>query len=296
MRYRAVLSPLHLLTLLLILFLPACGSVGEGISPATPTPVPPTRTPFPPSPTPIPTAAIVNEELITMAAFQEEAARYQAAVQRDLNDEDFQIIIQNLIHQTLLAQAAKSEGYQVDQEELQNRMNRLSTGDLSLEDWLAENGYTRESFQANLEKSLAAAWMRDQVIADVPQEAEQILAQQILFYDQNLAASVYDTLSSGKNFEQLAAQYDPQTRGNLGWFPRGYLTIPELDEILFELESGEITEIIESEIGYHIIKVVDKQENRPLDPAVRQLLQKQALEAWLDRRWKLSTIEITLPQ
>ena len=284
---------------LLILFsivITSCGGVGNQTPTGTATTVPPTRTPFPPSPTPIPTAAVVNDEAITLAEFQEELARYQAAVGRDLTDEDSEIVIQNLIDLTLLAQAARTEGFQVSDQELENRFEALNGTDGSLQDWLAEYGYTENSFRAALKKSIAAAWMRDEILNDVPLEMEQIRAQQILFYEQAQAQSVLDTLNSGAAFGTQAAQYDPQTKGELGWFPRGYLILSELDDILFELEAGEMTGIIETEIGYHIIKVIDKSENRPLDPAVYQVIQQQSLEDWLARRRKLSTITITLPQ
>jgi len=296
MKPRAFPSQLILVWLILIITLTSCSGSADSPPTGTATPVPPTRTPFPPSPTPIPTAAVVNGELITLAAYQEELARYQAAFNRDLTEEDRQIVLQDMIYQTLLAQGAAAEGFQVSEEELDQRLSNLETGSLSLQDWLADNGYTEESFRANLKRSLEAAWMRDQILAEVPTKAEQIRAQQILFYERNLAESVDDTIRSGANFDQLAAQYDPQTRGDLGWFPRGYLTLPALDEILFALEGGDITEIIETEIGYHIIKIIEKDQDRPLDPAVRLVLQEQALQDWLDRRWKLSTIEITQTQ
>lgn len=137
--------------------------------------------------------------------------------------------------------------------------------------------------------------MRDQIIGDVPLEKDHIHAQQMLFYDSVSAESALENLNSGKDFSQLAKIHDPQTQGDLGWFPLGYLTIPELDQILFSLDVGETSDIIETEIGYHIIKVIEKEDNRLLDPAIRQILQEQALDDWLERRWKLSSIQITLP-
>jgi len=283
-----------LLILVGVILFSGCGGAAE-TSQGTATQVLPTRTPFPPSPTPIPTAAVVNGDIITVAAYQEELARYKAAVNRDLTEEDQTIVINDLINLTLLAQAASSEGFQISETDLDERIARLETEDQPLTDWLAVYGFTAETFRIHLKRSLEAAWMRDQIIADVPFEMEQIHAQQMLFYNLAAAEEMLEDLNSGKDFSQLAKTYDPQTQGDLGWFPPGFLTIPELDPILFGLEAGETSDIIETEIGYHIITVLKKEGNRPLDPAIRQILQEQALDDWLVRRWKLSTIQITLP-
>jgi len=230
-----------------------------------------------------------------MSEFQEELARYKAAVNRELTPEDHTIVINDLINMTLLAQAAASEGFQISDIELDSRIVSLDTAEQPLIDWLATNGFTEESFKVYLKRSLEAAWMRDEIVNDVALEMEQIHAQQMLFYDLTAAEITMESLNEGKDFSQLASTHDPQTRGDLGWFPEGFLVIPDLDTILFALEVGETSDIIETEIGYHIIKVLDKDSNRTLDPAIRQLLKEGALDKWLERRWKLSTIEITLP-
>ena len=283
-----------LLLLVSVILFSGCGGPAETPQ-GTVTPVLPTRTPFPPSPTPIPTAAVVNGDIITVAAYQEELARYKAAVNRDLTEEDQSIVINNLINLTLLAQAATSEGFQISETDLDERIARLDTEDQPLTDWLAVYGFTAETFRIHLKRSLESAWMRDQIIADAPLEMEQIHAQQMLFYNLAAAEEILEDLNSGKDFSQLAKTHDPQTQGDLGWFPPGFLTIPELDPILFGLEVGETSDIIETEIGYHIIMILEKEGNRPLDPAIRQILQEQELDNWLVRRWKLSTIQITLP-
>jgi len=284
-----------LVILLLLFFILSACSGGSQTGDIVPTPTMPTRTPFPPSPTPIPTAAVVNGDLITLADYQEELARYKAAVNRELTEDDQLLVIHDLINLTLLAQAAKSEGYQVSDTELDDRNTALDTEDMPLIDWLAAYGFTEDSFRTHLKRSLEAAWMRDEIISKVPKEIVQVHAQQMLFYDLVSAESTLENLLEGKDFSQLASSYDPQTKGDLGWFPEGFLTIPELDPIIFELEVGKSSDIIETEIGYHIIKVLDRDEERPIDPAIRQILQEKAMDDWLERRWKLSTIDITLP-
>ena len=284
-----------LFLLLLLFFIVSACSGGRQAETVTATPILPTRTPFPPSPTPIPTAAIVNGDLITLEYFQEELARYKAAVNRELTEDDQLLVITDLINLTLLAQAAKSDGYQISDTDLDQRIADLDTEDQPLADWLATYGFTEASFRIHLKRSLEAAWMRDQIISEVALEIEQVHAQQMLFYSLSAAEITMENLDEGKDFSQLASTNDPQTQGDLGWFPEGYLTIPELDPIIFSLKIGETSDIIETEIGYHIIKVLDKQENRPIDPAIRQILQEKALDDWLERRWKLSTIDISLP-
>ncbi len=285
------------LTIILVMALTACSAdSGTTAPPVSATPVPPTRTPFPPSPTPIPVAATVNGERIPMADFQSEVARYKAALDRDITEEDRELVIRNMIQLTLLAQAAGSHGFDINQEDVQERMTQLDREDQPLQDWLAKYGYTEESFQRALEREIAAAWMRDEIIERVPGEAEQIHAQQILLYEDSQAQAVQSELEDGTDFAQLAQEYDPQTRGDLGWFPEGYLTMPELDEILFALEPGETSDMIETDIGFHIIRVLEKENNRPLAPDVRQVLQKKALHDWLENQWNSSKIEISISE
>ncbi|MEJ2448120.1 MAG: hypothetical protein P8Y37_09310 [Anaerolineales bacterium] len=79
----------HIILALLSGLLLLSGCTGIGRTPtASVTPILPTRTPFPPSPTPIPTAAVVNGDLITLAEFQEELARDNAAGGRDLTEDE----------------------------------------------------------------------------------------------------------------------------------------------------------------------------------------------------------------
>jgi parvulin-like peptidyl-prolyl isomerase len=237
----------------------------------------------------------VNGDQITLDEYQAELARYRAAVERELTAEDEEFVLNNLIDLTLLAQAAYSEGFQISDEDLQARLQELAQGDQPLEEWITEQGYTPESFQASLKRSLAAAWMRDAILEEVPAEAEQAHALQMLFYTSGQAYAALNQLQDGTNFAQLAASRDPQTNGDLGWFPRGGLPFPVLEEAVFNLEPGEYSDIIETEIGFHIVQLLEINENQPLSPENRQILQEQALQAWLERRRKLSTITITLP-
>lgn len=257
-----------------------------------------TPTPFQPSPTPQPLAARVNGEAITLDDFQAELARYQNTVGTQLATEDEQRVITDIVDQLLLAQAASETGYTVDEEALQVRLDELVErlgSQQALDDWMARNGYTEQSFRRDLARSVAAAWMRDQIAAEVPHTAEQVHARQILLYNSEDAAGVLAQLSAGADFATLAAEYDPLAKGDIGWFPRGYLLDQKLEEAAFTLQPGEQSAVIETGTGYHILQVIEREADRPLDYSARLALQTQALGEWLAERRAQSDIEILLP-
>ncbi len=69
-------------------------------------------------------------------------------------------------------------------------------------------------------------------------------------------------IQEGTSFEELAQQYsqDPGSRrqgGDLGFVSRGTL-VPEFEQVAFSLQQGEISDIIETEFGYHIIKLEER--------------------------------------
>ena len=248
-----------------------------------------------PSPTPVPLAAQVNGTGITEAEYRAELARYQAEAGTELATEDEAFVLQDMINQLLLAQAAEEAGYVVDEAQVQERINQLGVSDQALQDWLTDNSYDDDSFRNALARSIAAAWMRDQIIADVPEIAEQVHARQILLYNSEEADAIFAQISTAADFETLAEQYDPLAKGDLGWFPKGYLTVSELDEIIFSLAPGEYSPIVETELGFHIIQVIERDSAYPLNFSTYQVVQKTALENWLHDRQSQSEIIYSLP-
>jgi peptidyl-prolyl cis-trans isomerase C len=291
--------------IILIWILPACRSTptpfippgGQTTDPGetsvAPSPsLPPTETP-PPTNTPIPLALTVNEESISQTEFDAALARLLAA-QSSLTPEEARTrVLDEFVDQLLLAQAAAQAGFVVDQPMLDERIRKLATPD-AFADWLAANNYTEELFQLELRRSMAAAWMRDQIIAGVPPVAEQVHARQILLFTAADAEYVYGQMP-GVAFDTMAAYYDPVSRGDLGWFPRGFLTEVSLEEAAFTLEPGKYSPIIQTSLGYHILELVERQADRPLEPSVLLTLQEKAMLAWLAQQRASSNILILVP-
>jgi len=96
----------------------------------------------------------------------------------------------------------------------------------------------------------------DAEVAEVKKQAEDILTQ---------------ARKKGANFEELAKKYsqDPGSKtkgGDLGWLVHGQ-TVPEFDKAAFSLDKGQISDLIRTQYGFHIIKVLDKENahTKPFD-------------------------------
>jgi peptidyl-prolyl cis-trans isomerase C len=133
--------------------------------------------------------------------------------------------------------------------------------------------------------------MRDQIAASVPTTAEQVHVKQILLYNSEEAQQALGYLQAGADFNDLAAQYDPVTKGELGWFPRGYLLEPALEEAAFALQPGQYSGVVQTQAGFHILYMVERSPDRPLSPDALLALQQRAISDWLAQQRSTSTIQ-----
>ncbi len=284
------------LTLAFVLGLSACASLGTS---STPTPELPTSTPLPPTATPPPSVASVNGEYITVAEFQAEMDRYtvaQTALGLSFTEADAgKAVLEDMIAQFLLAQAARATNFTLTESDLQLRVDalaaQLGSAD-ALSQWQSAHGYDGASFRIALKRSAEAAWMRDKIIADVPTVMEQIHVRQILTYNEADARAALDEIKAGADFDAKAALFDPVTFGELGWVPRGYLLDPAADEALFALQAGMYTDVIATDAGFHIFMVVERGDH-PLTPDALLAMQELAVGNWLaDQRAKSGVVLI----
>jgi peptidyl-prolyl cis-trans isomerase C len=257
-----------------------------------------TATPFQPSPTTEPLAAQVNGEPVSLVQFQAELARYQAASGTELATQDQQRVLEAMIDQLLLAQAAAEAGNVLDDAAVQARLDQLSAeagGQQALLDWLASHGYVLETFRQDLAQATSAAWMRDQIAASVPPAVEQVHARWLRFNNLEEAQQALAQVRAGADFAALAAEADPVAKGDLDWFPHGYLVDATLEEAAFILQPGEVSEVIESSLGFVLLQVIERDPARALTPDALRRLQSQAVQVWLEQRRAESSIQVYLP-
>lgn len=268
----------------------------------TTTPIPPTVTP---SPTPEPPAvARVNGQAITLEDFERELARYEAA-QHSLgnslpaNEHAYQSeVLDYLIEQALIAQAAAAEGLAISEPELDAEIERLEaeTDPAEFAQWLQTNQYTQDEFREVLRAQLLTQAMISRVATSVGPTADQVHARHIVVASTETAQAVLAQLEQGADFAILARSYslDESTRmngGDLGFFPHGLLLAPEVENAAFSLAVGETSGLVESDFGVHILQVIEREPGRPLPTEIQQRLRAVVFEEWLDRLWQTATVE-----
>lgn len=94
------------------------------------------------------------------------------------------------------------------------------------------------------------------------QEPEKVAASHILVEEEEKAKEIKEKLSAGESFSELAMEHSTcpskENGGALGLFERGRM-VPEFEEAAFNLAVGEISEPVQTQFGWHIIQVDNKQ-------------------------------------
>jgi parvulin-like peptidyl-prolyl isomerase len=247
-------------------------------------------------------AARVNSHPIFLAAFERERERrtmglaIEPATAAAFDAE----VLQTLIDQVLIEQAAESQGITVTDEEVEAELSLQRTiaeqNEMSFEEILAAQLYTVDEYQEALRDMLLAQKVSE-VIAPVSPMAEQVHSRHILVADEATARMLLDQLNQGADFAQLAMQYSldgstSHTGGDLDWVSEGDLLQPEVEAAIFALQPGQrAPEPVRSSLGYHIVETLERVEDRPLSPAALAEKKQKAFLNWLETQRAAATIE-----
>jgi parvulin-like peptidyl-prolyl isomerase len=120
------------------------------------------------------------------------------------------------------------------------------------------------------------------------------------------AAQIRARLLGGEPFERLAARYSEGPAaaegGDIGYIERGVI-LPQVEEVAFSLPVGQISNVIQSDVGFHIIQVTDRRGAglKPIQGVreeIREKIDNEKMEKkygeWLEELRKKSHIEIKL--
>jgi parvulin-like peptidyl-prolyl isomerase len=130
-------------------------------------------------------------------------------------------------------------------------------------------------------------------------EDRMISIQQVILEDQTTAEEVKAKLDTGANFYETALEYYPAEEEeikkmaiNLGWISKDDIS-PDFFNKIYKLETGEISEPIKTEWGYHIVKVLGKKGVKPLKTVrveIRKNLMQQHKDS-IEEKWSERMLE-----
>lgn len=229
-----------------------------------------------------------------------------------------------VIDRVLLEVAAEREGIRIPPEDVESQLAQLMSNfpsEMVFDEQLAQNGFTRDSFRKQLEVSLGITVLVDKHVGVVAEPDEDECKK---YYDENLLQfwspelvkashillrveetdsesekvtkrlrleGILEEARQGGDFAELAEMYSEGPSapkgGDLGFFKRGTMVKP-FEEAAFALEIGEVSGVVETSFGFHIIKVTDRQTESytPFDEVkkgIGELITKQRYNKELTR-------------
>jgi len=241
--------------------------------------------------------ATVNGDIITLSEFGRfKALMYMGSPEKPAGREADRELLNSLIEKKLLLQEAKRLEVEVKGKEvedaLEDMLKRNNINVKTLREELAKQGATVEDYKILLKEELMQSHVvgrqvhskisiTDKDVEDYyrknmqsgEKKGPRVRIQQILLLlprdaspgkageVERSAADVHQKLVAGDSFEELAAMYsegaEAKTGGDLGYFHKGEL-MPEIEKVAFDLKEGEVSPVIKTALGFHIIKVLKK--------------------------------------
>lgn len=256
-----------------------------------------------------PLAARINGQGVSLAQYERQAQQSEIALAQQgvdptsadgkeaLKGLRAQVLAQ-LIDDALVEQEARKQNINVSPNDVNDRVQQVINDAGSrdkFDQYLKNNQLTIEDLCQQIRANLFGEAMMAQVTQNLPTRVEQVHVAHILFAKKEDADAASLQLTSGADFAVLAKQVsqDEATRdngGDLGWFPRNVMP-PEFETAAFALQPGQVSGVVSTQLGLHIIKVLERDAQRALSPELIQNQRLAAFTTWLEGLRKQAKIE-----
>jgi len=270
--------------------------------------------------------AWVNGHPIYLSDYQERIRKNWMFKEASAQELEYRLklrCLEEMIEQELILEEARRLGIQVSDQELEAELKDMI--DLEAEDTqkvFQQSGTSVIEWKERIRKELLIrktietvlsyqVYISDSEIRDYYERnkahfflPKRVRIRQILVSEEGLAQEILAQLRAGADFGELAERYSesPEAKkgGDLGWVEPEQLLLA-LQEEIGRLLPGQISKLVESSFGYHIIKLEERAEQVQLDfeqakPEIKKSLEEeqknQLFNKWLEGLFKKARIRI----
>lgn len=198
---------------------------------------------------------------------------------RNFEEELKQVVLDNLIVEKIILQDAEKQKITVSDKEVEEAIDQFIAsvgGQEKLKEFLKQNNMTEDFMEKRMKIEMIVNKYRNHFFESIISEEDikkqydenkdayiSIRASHILVKTEEEAKDILKQINEGKNFDDLTSlSTEPgaaERKGDLGYFTRGMM-VSEFEEAAFELEPGEISDVVKTDFGYHVIKLTDRKE------------------------------------
>jgi peptidyl-prolyl cis-trans isomerase C len=275
-------------------------------------------------------AATVNGEEIAIAEVEERyatvrenpqfAEQLEADVDGQLAEQVQARILSDLIESIIVRQGADELGVSVTDEEVTTRREELIEevgGQETFDELVEESGLTLEQIDEQVRDIAVREAVQRELTADLEVTDEDVEAffeanrearydtaeaRHILVETEEEADDIIERIEDGEDFADIAQEESIDTGsgaqgGELGEFGRGQM-VPEFEEAVFTAEIGELVGPIETQFGFHIIEVTERNapELEEVEEDIREELsqgqQGELVQSWLAEQRREAEVEV----
>ncbi|MFC4804005.1 peptidylprolyl isomerase [Filifactor villosus] len=209
----------------------------------------------------------IYEKMITDKVLEEAATEEGITVTDEEVEKDFEELSATLKQQEAFKKMMDEN--KIDDEYLKGQIKKDKTiqkfFDKKMEESKVSDEEAKKYYDEHIEDFTKSEVKASHILISTRDEATQApLSDAEKAKKKEEAEAILKQAKSGKNFAELAQQHsqDPGSAklgGDLGYFDKKRM-VPEFSEVAFALKVGEISDLVETEYGYHIIKLIDKKE------------------------------------
>ncbi len=248
-----------------------------------------------------PVVARIGDEEITRM----DVLKFIAQLPVQMRQQPIEDLFPLALEQTINARLLEREASKLDLSQDEEVKKQIAETKKAMEEQLkeAEKNIVRTAYVQQLvnegvtEDALKAEY--DEYVTSFKPE-EEVRARHILLQTKEEADEAIKKLDEGADFEELAKELStgPSAAdgGDLGYFVKGQM-VPEFSDAAFGMKVGEYTkEPVQTQFGFHVIKVEDRRESEPLSmeevkPYIEQELKRNVLDETLQQWRKDMAIE-----